>query len=337
MSGSIGRWARGVTCAVALLVASATAYAQTDADALRRDLLAQADRAREAGDHAQAIELAERAATLRMTPSLALLLAQEHEQLGHLVTSLDHARRCTADATADPSLHNRERILAICRELTEVLSRRVGRLTVRVPRELTRATVRVGERALPSAAWGVAVPVDPGEVTVRVSDDALHHAQAVTVRVAAGESAEVTLEAPRVEAPATRAVTVTRAPPASVTPASETPRRGGVGAGPWVIAGVGAAGLIGAGVLWGMHGAAMDERDGACDAGGCDPSAVDADARMRDLTTATNVAIGVGAAALAGGVLWFVVARARGDGTEERGPTAWVVPTATGLAVGGVL
>lgn len=343
MSGSIGRRARAVTCAVALSAAGSTAFAQTDTDALRRDLVAQAERAREAGDHAQAAELAGRAAALRMTPSLALLLAQEHEQLGHFVTALDHARRCTADATADTALRNRERIMGICRELTEVLSRRVGRLTVRVAPGLSRATVTVGGRELPTAAWGVAVPVDPGEVAVRVSDEALHHAQTVTVRVAAGANAEVALEAPAavagaevrpVQVPAQATVAVT----ARVTPPpGEGPVRRGTGAGPWVLAGVGAAAFVGAGVLWGLHGAAMDERDGACDAGGCDPSSVDADERMRGFTTGTNIAIGVGSAAVAGGVVWFLVARASGGRAEEGRPTAWVVPTGNGIAMGGTL
>lgn len=340
MSGRVGRRVRAWVCAGALSAASSTARAQSDTDALRRDLVGQAEQARDAGDHARAVELAGRAAALRMSPSLTLLLAQEHEQLGHLVVALDHARRCTADATADASLRNRERILGICRELSEVLSRRVGRLTVRVPPELTRATVRVGERELPAAAWGVAVPVDPGEVVVRVSDESLHHAQTVTVRVTGGGSAEVALEVPPVlAANATRVVAppMTSEAPVVVAPPVERPRRSGVGAGPWVVAGVGVAAFIGAGVLWGMHGAAQEERDGACDAGECDPRSIDADAGMRDLTTATNVAIGVGAAAVAGGVVWFLVARARGGGTEEPAPRAWVLPTGNGLAVGGVL
>lgn len=86
----------------------------------------------------------------------------------------------------------------ICRSSPRVLSRRVGRLTVRVPSELARATVRVGDRALPSAAWGVPVPVDPGEVVVRVSDAARRHEQTVTVRVAAA-AALVSMPLPRAE------------------------------------------------------------------------------------------------------------------------------------------
>jgi serine/threonine-protein kinase len=341
-----GRWRRrlqAVVCASVVLIAASTASAQADTDALRRDLLAQADQAREAGDHVRAVEFAERAATLRMSPSLALLLAQEHEQLGHLVVALDHARRCTTEATGDPALRNRERLLGICRELTEVLSRRVGRLTVRVPSELAGATVRVGERELPSAAWGVAVPVDPGEVVVRVSDPRTHHEQRVTVSVAAGATAEVALTAPRqvVERPVVAAVLppdATARDGLATRPARSPaePARAGVGVGPWVVAGVGVAAFVGAGVLWAIHDGAMSDRDAACDADGCDPSSVDADARMRTLTTATNVAIGVGGAAVAGGVVWFLVGRTGGPEGERARMTAWVVPTSSGVAVGGV-
>ncbi len=328
---------RAAVCAGAALTVSSTALAQTDADALRRDLLAQAEQARESGDHARSAELAQRAAALRMTPSLALLLAQEHEQLGHLVIALDHARRCTADATSDPALRNRDRLLGICRELTEVLSRRVGRLTVRVPSELARATVRVGDRALPSVAWGVPVPVDPGEVVVRVSDEARRHEQTVTVRVAAGGSVELDLPSPRAEVAVARPAALQAAPRVAPTQPIEAPTGRGAGAGPWVLAGVGAAAFVGAGVLWALHDGAMSERDGACDGGGCDPSSVDADSRMRGLTTATNVAIGVGSAAVAGGVVWFLVSRRGGREAERGRATVWAVPTGTGLAVGGVL
>jgi hypothetical protein len=328
-----------VVWAGAVLTASSSALAQADTDALRRDLVAQAERAREAGDHQHAAELAGRAAALRMSPSLALLLAQEHEQLGHLVTALDHARRCTTDATSDPALRNRDRLLGICHELTEVLSRRVGRVTVRVPSDLARAMVRVGDRELPSAAWGAAVPVDPGEVVVRVTDDALHYAQTMTVRVAAGGSVEVEVPSPRprVEVASAPATPPLGAPTQPIVVPVEAPTRGGVGAGPWVLAGVGGAAFVGAGVLWALHGGAMSDRDGACDATGCDPTSVDADARMRGLTLGTNIAIGIGSAAMAGGVVWFLVSRTGGRETERARPTVWVVPTGTGLAVGGVL
>jgi hypothetical protein len=91
------------------------ALAQTTNDALRRDLLAQAEQARDPGDHARSVDLATRAAQLRMTPSLGLMIAQEHEQLGHVVEAIDYARRCASDAAGDGTL--RERIARNCREL----------------------------------------------------------------------------------------------------------------------------------------------------------------------------------------------------------------------------
>ena len=286
-----------VVWAGAVLTASSSALAQADTDALRRDLVAQAERAREAGDHQHAAELAGRAAALRMSPSLALLLAQEHEQLGHLVTALDHARRCITDATSDPALRNRDRLLGICHELTEVLSPRVGSVPVRVPPDLAHrtvpagdrglrrplgyfhgltvglagrvgrvtvpgpsdlgdATVRVGDRELASAAWGAAVPVDPGEVVVRVSDEALHYTQTLTVHVAVGGSVEVEVPSPRprVEVASAPATPPLSAPTQPTAVPVEAPARGGLGAGPRVPAGVGAAPCVGAGVLWGVHG-----------------------------------------------------------------------------------
>jgi hypothetical protein len=120
---------------------------------------------------------------------------------------------------------------------------------------------------------------------------------------------------------------------APVQPPS-APTQAGAGAGPWVLAGIGAASFIGAGVLWALHDGALGDREAACDARGCDPSSVDADARMRELTTATNVAIGAGGAAVAGAAVWFLVSRLGGRETERARPTAWVFPTATAIRRG---
>ena len=56
---------------------------------------------------------------------------------------------------------------------------------------------------------------------------------------------------------------------------------------------------------------AIDEQTAACDDNLrlCDPAAVSANARANTMTTLTNVAVGVGAAALVGGVVWWLVAR----------------------------
>jgi len=328
----------------ALAVAAATpaASAQSADEALRRDLVAQAESAREAGDHARALDLATRAAQLRTTPSLGLMIAQEHEQLGHIADALDHARRCASDASRDGSLRNRPRITRNCRELAVALATQVARVTVRVPTADDGASVRIGTQSIPPAGWGVPIPVDPGEVTVRAShSDGRTFEQ--TIRVASGGSVTIDV-ALAMRAPTTVDVaptTTTDAPSPVPSTHIEAPRVtttvSGPGAGPWVVVGAGAASLIVAGVLWSMRGSAIADRDAACDARGCDPSSIDSNETARSLTLGTNLAMGLGAAAIAGGLTWFFVARSgRGEARALR-PSAWVHPGGAGLSLGGAL
>ncbi len=342
MMGSRGRWGTAWSCASAVLVASAAVFALTHDDALRRDLVAQAEQARESGDHARALDLSSHAAQIRMTPSLALMIAQEHEQLGHIVDALDYARRCVSDASRDGSLHNRQRITRNCRELVTSLSSQVARVTIRLAAR-EDATVRVGPQTIPPAAWGVPVPVDPGEVSVTAtSPDGRRFARTVRTTRGGVVEVDVVLAMPAAsnvgEAPPVVAMVPATESSAVVAPTPLLPgRRAGVGAGPWIVVGVGAASLIAAGVLWSMHISAVADRDAACDRIGCLPAALDSDATARDFTVGTNIALGLGAAAIAGGLTWFFVARSRGTERSALRPSAWLLPGGAGLTLGGTL
>jgi len=328
--------------ALAVIAATPLASAQTADEALRRDLVAQAEAAREAGDHARALDLATRAAQLRATPSLGLMIAQEHEQLGHIADALDHARRCASDATRDGSLRNRERITRNCRELAAALATQVARVTVRVAAADDGAAVRIGTRSIPPAGWGVPIPVDPGDVTVRASHaDGRSFEQ--TVHLARGGS--VAIDIALAMAAPTRAVAAstpsTEAPSPLPSPHLEAPRMRptvtGPGVGPWVIVGAGAVSLVVAGILWSMRDSAIADRDAACDARGCDPSSIDSNETARSFTLGTNLAMGLGAAAIAGGLTWFFVARSGRGETRALRPSAWIHPGGAGLSLGGTL
>lgn len=310
---------------LALVAASAPAAAQeTSAEIARRGLLADSDRAREAGDHARSLDLARRAGDIRMTPSVRLLIAQEHAALGHALDALDAAGRCVREATADAALNNRERILANCEALSATLRARVGNVVVRVPSpapEGLRVTVQGTD--VPSALWGFPYPVDPGEVTVDASSRAGAFHRALRVEAGANEEVSVAL------APAALAST---APPPPATRAS------GPGAGPWVVAGLGVAALAASGGFYALYADAISERDAACGAAGCDPVARDADARAGTWRVLNNVSLGVGAAAVVGGVVWWLVARGR---RAEAPRASWgvgpIADRGLALTVGGAL
>jgi hypothetical protein len=314
-------------------VAGAQATVSTDDDQ-RRTLLTDAETARTAGDHVRALELAQRAAAIRMSPSLALMIAQEASALGRVVDGVVAARRCVSDATADAALRNRDRILRLCTVLADDLGSRVGELMVRTAAVPVGTHIEVARHEVPSEAWGTAVLVEAGDVEVRATaPDGRTFAR--TIRVVAGERAEVAV-----------AFATGRGTPASEARQEARleflppqPRRG-VGAGPWVLGGVGALAFVSAGVFWALHESAVVERDAACDRTGCDPSSVASNDRARDFTAATNVALIVGGVGLAAGVTWWIIARSRGgdgDATAPQRPTAWVTPGLAGVVVGGTL
>ena len=293
-----------------VLVPSLSPAQESPAEGTRRDLLTRAEQARGDGAHALALDLGTRAGRIRMTPSLRLLIAQEHESLGHTLEALAEARRCAHEAVADPGLRNGPAIVARCDEIVRTMEPRVSRLTVRVaPAEGT--IVAMGTQPLPPALWNVPLPILPGTVHVTATAaDGRRFTREVSI--AAGGAAEIVVDLPQEGAAAAR--------PAAPT---SGPARQGPGSGPWILGGLGLASLGAMAAFWALHEAAVSERDAACDANGCDPVALTHDDRARTFTPLTNVSLGLGLAAVGGAVLWYAFAPRR---ASEARPAATVGP-----------
>lgn len=304
--------------ALSFLVVPSVARAQSSADlAARQDLVARADQARTAGDHARALDLAQRAGAIRMTPSLQLMIAQEQRSLGQLVDSYASALACARSAQADLSAANRADIIETCTSVSRALEPQLGRVRLRLPADLPSDTrVLLAGVEVSAAVRDVPRVVMPGQVTVDASAEG-RTAFRRTLRVDAGAVAEVVIELPR----------------SLTTPTTVAGR--GPGAGPWVLAGLGVASFAAAGVLYALAGSARDDRDARCPTD-CYPDAQDHDARYRDMLTGTNVAIGVGGALLAGGAIWYVIARVSST-RSEGAPAVAVVPSSGGVLMSGAL
>lgn len=166
---------------------------ENPAEIARRELIAQAERARQDGDHTRALDLALRAGAVRWTPSLRLLAAQEHNAVGHLLDAYGMALTCTREAEADPEMRNRDRVVGACRGVADSLEHRVGRLILRVRDPApTGLQVRIAGAVLPPALWGVAYPVLPGVVGVEATAPE-HESVRNEIPVVAGEVSEMTL------------------------------------------------------------------------------------------------------------------------------------------------
>lgn len=310
---------RALTFALTLAWSSVASAQTSPAEIARRELLDQAEVARAAGDHARALDLATRASQLRVTPSLRLLLAQEHHALGHVLEALDQSSTCAREAAADTAMNNRERILDACRALSTSLAPQVGHVVVRVAAPPPGAVVRVAGSELNAALWGVSYPVVPGAVEIDAEGPGgarVHR----TVNVAAGATEEVELALPYV-APEIRRI---ESPPPAVTRASP-------GAGPWVVMGLGAATLGASLAFFLLREDALATRDAECGLRGAGPGrcvdralAEGADSDYRAFSTATTITLGIGAAGVAAGALWLLLGR--GEGVTAR-------PTRTSMAL----
>lgn len=306
---------RRLAASLVALSCAPAANAQAATDAARRALIAEATAASRAGDHASAIELATRAATLRATPSLRYFLAREHLAAGHPVEALSIAGECAAGARADRDVNNREALLARCEAIATEADRGVARLTVVAAAPAPEGLrVTVGGALLAPALYDVPVPMAPGRVEVRATapgHDPLD--ESLTLEAGARRALTVALREtppppPPPPPPIEPAALVAPSPP----PVAVRPDHGAnVTAGQWVLLGAGAAGLVAGGVLGALALGARSDRDAACPtASRCDlAEAASLDARYRDEALAANVALGVGGAAVLAAVTWWVAAR----------------------------
>ncbi|MFO0647936.1 MAG: hypothetical protein U0326_16980 [Polyangiales bacterium] len=315
---------------LALLLVPARAVAQTSADlASRQELVARAEASRAANDHEHALDFALRAGRIRMTPSLGLMIAQEQRALGQLVESYASALACARSAQADPSAANRASIAATCTSVARALEPALGRVHLRLPADPPAGvTVRVASAEVPEALRDLPRVVMPGAVVVEASAAGRAPFRR-TLEVPAGAVVEVAIELP----PSVS----TRDRGALATPAAlDDPRVAAIGSGrgPWIVEGVGVAGLATAGVLYALSGRRAPTATRNATRG--------ASVRRRRSTTTRATATCSSAPTWRSawarrsswrGALWYVIARVRAS--SERTPAVAVTPAAGGLAASG--
>lgn len=347
----------GVGSLLGALLHASPAAAQGGQDELARTrLLSQAEAAYRAGDHTTALDLARRAGEIRMTPSVLLMLAEEHNALGHTLDALAAAERCLHSLEADRHVAQRRQMRRSAERLRDSLRSRVGYVAVQVPTPTPAGLqVRVQGGELVAALWSVPYPALPGAVTVEASAGELTFRREVTLAAGRTETVVVTLTTPpavaappvaQVEAPP--AQPVVPAPPAPVRPSPrlvepppvrDAPAPSGPGAAPWIVAGVGVATLGASLVFFLLRNGAIEARDAACGPNmQCAESAyTTAEGHHADaltFNTVSNITLGVGAAAVVGGVVWYFVARP-GRPAPSRTALRWyVAPTADGASIG---
>ncbi|APR80429.1 Hypothetical protein A7982_05776 [Minicystis rosea] len=165
-------------------------------------------------------------------------------------------------------------------------------------RDFTDVKVTVDGKPFLQHLQGAAVPIDPGDHVFRY-EFADGRSTTEKILIVSGEKDRVIhVEINKPPAKAAGAAAPSRPTEAPATPA-------GPGPGPWVIGGVGVAGLVVFGVLQGVAQSKYAKlEDGCAKTKTCDPGEVSA---VRTQLIASGVSLGVGAAALVTGVTWLLV------------------------------
>ena len=170
-------------------------------------------------------------------------------------------------------------------------------------RDFTDVKVTVDGKPFLQRLQGAAVPINPGDHVFRYerSDG---KSSTEKILIVAGEKDRVIHV--EIDKPPAKGA-------AAATPGDQAPPPGkpaGPGPGPWVIGGVGLAGLAAFGVLQGLAQTKYAKlEDGCSKTGSCDPGEVSA---VRTQFIASGVSLGVGAAALVTGVTWLLVSSRKG-------------------------
>lgn len=258
---------------------------------------------KQAGNWPAALRLLREVGQVRMTPQVRYHIAGCEEKLGKLVAALGGYELALADAEG---MH--PDFVAEVQASVEDLKARIPKLLIERGEGAEAATIELDGVSLGNSSIGVEVPVDPGphtlsaqapgrrpfSKTVNVSEEGT---LTVTVTLASLASAD---EEPDESSS-----------PSSSTPTEEGPRYGAL---PYVLGGIGTAGLVTSGVFLALNRSKVSGLGDRCPERDCSAlSPGDRDAARADYDTARTHEIvmwstlGVGAAALGTGLVLYLL------------------------------
>ena len=308
------------SCAAACVLGATGALAQGSGSAEAEELFKEGRAALDARDYPMACTKLGESNRLERAVGTLISLAQCEEAQNKLASARQHWQEAADFADA---LQDRLQRGTAARQKFAELDKRVPRLTVtRAPSAPASITVRRDDVTLMPASFGSALPVDPGAHVIVVSAEG-HEPKQFEIALAEGESKSIAVE-PGAEIP------VRPPPPETDAGPLKEGDGGSLRIAAYAMGGVGVVGL-GLGTIFGLRAKSKwsDAQDG-CKPGACGASSA-AQANKDSATTSGNVstvAFIVGGAALATGVVLFVVSRSP--------KTASTVGVQVGPTLGGV-
>jgi len=291
-----------MAAAAAILAAPATALSQSP-----EELQAARGRFDEglslaaAGDWTGALAAFQEVGRIKLTPQVRFHIARCEEMLGWWVRALGKYRLVVVEARGvDGAEEAAQRATAAVARL----EREVPVLEVTVRGAQSRVELFLDGAPLGPASGVRAVLVDPGDHRVDARQGATSVTQ--TVRATASQRHRVELA---FSAPAGTVAPVPSAPGPRQTPDVPPPAADtgdGAALAPWLLVGLGGAGLVTGAVALAVRQDALGDHD-ACVDGRCPADLEDAGARGRAANAVMWTGFAVGGAALTAGVLWLVL------------------------------
>ncbi|UQA62110.1 tetratricopeptide repeat protein [Polyangium aurulentum] len=265
------------------------------------------------GKFAEALAKFQAAQRLDPTAGKLLNIARCHDKLGQTASAWGALDEAEAMARKNGDEERRSYAEKWQKELEPKLSR----MRIEIAPEAKNLVVLIDGKALPSGAIGSALPVDPGEHEVRAEEGGK-----ITWRTKVRIEAAPNTTTVRVPAPA--------AGPKPLPPPPPPPFWSGQRVAGVAVGGVGIAGIV-VGAVFGVQAAAtLEQSNPHCK--DLDPDPCDAEGvRLRDRSNreawASNISIGVGAVAVAGGLVLFLTAP-RGKSEPRQSGRLAVIPLA---------
>lgn len=241
-------------------------------------------------------------------------LAYVEQNLGLIASAARNFREVARKAPLDPNPARRMWAEFAQKEF-ESLAPRIPHMTIEVPAERPpQMKLLLDGNPLPEAAWQTALETDPGKHTVRAEAPG-YVAFEQSFELAEKQEKRLIVElVPAAEEPGDEAVAPT---PTAVSPALEKPKPKSRIA-PLVVSGVG---VVTIGVGLGLGYVAIQKRKDACgDQHFCEPEELESG---RSMARASTIVTSVGAATLAGGLIWYFLSAPRKGGDKA----AHVVPS----------
>jgi hypothetical protein len=287
----------------AVAVAPGVAHAQTQDELERaRQQFRQGLSLEAAGDWAAALAKFQDVGKVKLTPQVRFHSARCNEQLGRLNEALGEYRLAEYEA-GQQGLHEAAEI----GQARQALESRVPKLVIRRGEGTEAARIELDGVELGEAQIGQPIAVDPGPHTViaKLGGDR-QVTESPTVKES--ETSEVVLNAP---AASTTPIVNTTADTSAV--ADESSAKSHHSLLPWIVGGVGVAGLAASGAFFGLRQGAKSDLDRGCDGNVCPRSLQSKEDNGKLYTTLSIVTLGVGIAGVGVATYLFVA----GSGKHE--------------------